>query len=125
MAYSTAAGSGSVLAAYKLGYLYYNGKGVGQNDLLALEYFQRAVGAPLAFQPHSLELIATYLGEAYNGLGIMYQHGLGASRNLPRAKEMFDRGARFGSANARRNLRHLYSSSSAGERPRLAKPVFE
>lgn len=125
MAYSNAAGSGSVLAAYKLGYLYYNGEGVGQNDILALEYFQRAVDAPLAFQPHSLELITTYLGEAYNGLGIMYQHGLGARRNLPKAKEMFDRGVQFGSANARHNLAKLYSTASASERPRLAEPVFD
>lgn len=124
MAYSTAAGSGSVLAAYKLGYLYYNGLGVKQSDTLALEYFQRAVDAPLAFQPHSLEMITTYLGESYNALGIMYQRGLGTRRNLTKAKEMLSRGVDFGSANARRNLETLYTSGPGSQRRQLARPVF-
>jgi curved DNA-binding protein CbpA len=125
MAYSTAAGNGSVLAAYKLGYLYYNGMGVQQNDILALEYFQRAVDAPLAFQPHSLEMITTYLGESYNALGIMYQRGFGTRRNLPKAKDMLIRGVDFGSENARRNLETLYSSGADSRRERLAEPVFD
>ena len=117
--------TGSVLAAYKLGYLYYNGEFVKQSDILALEYFRRAVEAPLAFQPHSLEMVTTYLGESYNGLGIMYQRGYGTRRNLPKAKEMFSRGADFGSANARRNLESLYRSDKAGNREPLAQPLFD
>ena len=124
MAYSTAAGNGSVLAAYKLWYLYYNGEGLQQSHILALEYFHRAIEAPLAFQPHSLEQTTTYLAEAYNGLGIMYQHGLGTRKNLPKAKQMFRRGLDFGSVNAKRNLETLYGSGVSNERQLLQKPEY-
>ncbi|TNF88650.1 MAG: sel1 repeat family protein, partial [Gammaproteobacteria bacterium] len=125
MAYSTAAGNGSVLAAYKLGYLYYNGEGVQQSDILALEYFHRAIEAPLAFQPHSLEQTTTYLAEAYNGLGIMYQRGLGTRKNLSKAQQMFRRGSDFGSVNAKRNLETLYASGVSSERQLLQKPEYK
>jgi TPR repeat protein len=124
MAYSTAADNGSLLAAYKLGYMYYSGEGVAQSDLLALENFQRAVNAPLAFQPHSLELTTKFLAEAYNGLGVMYQNGYGTARNLPKAREMYLRGEEFGSANASRNLKLLYSAAAANQRSRLAEPLY-
>ncbi len=124
MAYSTAADNGSLLAAYKLGYMYYSGEGVRQSDVLALENFQRAVNAPLAFQPHSLELTTKFLAEAYNGLGVMYQYGYGTGKNLPKAREMYLRGEEFGSANASRNLKLLYSSAVANQRSRLAEPVY-
>ena len=124
MAYSTAADNGSLLAAYKLGYMYYSGEGVRQSDALALENFQRAVNAPLAFQPHSLELTTKFLAEAYNGLGVMYQNGYGTTVNLPKAREMFLRGQEFGSANATRNLKLLYSAAATNQRSRLAEPVY-
>ncbi len=124
MAYSTAADNGSLLAAYKLGYMYYSGEGVTQSDLLALENFQRAVNAPLAFQPHSLELTTKFLAEAYNGLGVMYQYGYGTAKNLPKAREMYLRGEEFGSANASRNLKLLYSAAAANQRSRLAEPLY-
>ena len=125
MAYSTAADNGSLLAAYKLGYMYYSGEGVRQSDALALESFQRAVNAPLAFQPHSLELTTKFLAEAYNGLGVMYQYGYGTVKNLPKAREMYLQGEGFGSANASRNLKLLYSSAAANQRIRLAEPVYD
>ena len=124
MAYSTAADNGSLLAAYKLGYMYYSGEGVRQSDVLALENFQRAVNAPLAFQPHSLELTTKFLAEAYNGLGVMYQYGYGTAKNLRKASEMYLRGEEFGSANASRNLKLLYSAAAANQRSRLAEPLY-
>ena len=124
MAYSTAADNGSLLAAYKLGYMYYSGEGAIQSDLQALENFQRAVNAPLAHQPHSLELTTRYLAEAYNGLGVMYQYGYGTGKNLQTARDMFNRAAEFGSDNAIRNLELLYSPAAGNERIRLAKPSY-
>ena len=44
---------------------------------LAFDYFNRATRAPLAFQPHSLELTTRFLAESYRNLGLMYQAGLG------------------------------------------------
>jgi hypothetical protein len=114
----------SLLAAYKLGYMYYSGEGVRQSDVLALENFQRAVNAPLAFQPHSLELTTKFLAEAYNGLGVMYQYGYGTAKNLRKASEMYLRGEEFGSANASRNLKLLYSAAAANQRSRLAEPLY-
>jgi len=124
MAYSTAADNGSLLAAYKLGYMYYSGEGATQSDLLALENFQRAVSAPLAHQPHSLELTARFLAESYNGLGVMYQYGYGTKKNLQTARDMFNRATKFGSANATRNLGLLYSPAAGNERIRLAEPTY-
>lgn len=125
MAYSTAADNGSLLAAYKLGYMYYAGEGVDQNDGLALEYFERAIRAPLAFQPHSLQLTTEFLAESYNNLGVMHQSGYGTRKNLKKAFEMYSRGAEFGSANAQLNLKSVYKSSPGGERKRLTSPVYE
>lgn len=125
MAYSTAADNGSLLAAYKLGYMYYSGEGVTQSDPQALENFHRAVQAPLAHQPHSLELTTRFLGESYNGLGVMYQFGYGTKKNLQKAREMYSRATEFGSANATRNLGHLFSPAAGNERIRLARPSYD
>ncbi len=107
-AYRAAADSGSLLAAYRLGYMYYTGEGTGRSDRLAFDYFLRATRAPLAFQPHNLELTTRFLGESYNNLGLMYQHGLGTRKNSRRAVEMYQRAAEFGIDSARRNLESLH-----------------
>ena len=125
MAYSTAADNGSLLAAYKLGYLYYNGEGVAQNDVLAFEYFLRATQAPLAFQPHSLKLTTQFLAESFNNLGLMYQGGLGTRKNIEKARAMYQKGAEFGSANARQNLARLTRSGAQFERKSLLRPDYE
>jgi len=124
MAYSTAADYGSLLAAYKLGYLYYSGEVVEQNDALALEFFERAINAPLAFQPHSLRLTTEYLAESYNNLGIMYQRGYGTRKNQNKARDMFRRGAEFGSGNARLNLANFSKSGAGSGRKRLLAPAY-
>jgi curved DNA-binding protein CbpA len=125
MAYSTAADNGSLLAAYKLGYMYYIGVGVEQNDLLALDYFELATRTPLAFQPHSLQLTTEFLAESYNNLGIMYQGGYGTKRNAKKALEMYLKAVEFGSNNAQRNLGTIYSQGVNSERRTLTSPDYE
>lgn len=125
MAYSTAADNGSLLAAYKLGYMYYAGEGVAQNDVLAFEYFEQATRAPLAFQPHSLQLTTKFLAESYNSLGVMHQSGYGTRKNLKKAQEMYRRGAEFGSRNAELNLKAVYKPVADTERRRLANPIYK
>jgi hypothetical protein len=124
MAYSTAADNGSILAAYKLGYMYYSGKGVEQNDVLAIENFERAIRAPLAFQPHSLQLTTEYLAESYNSLGIMYQYGYGIRKDSRKAYKMFQLGSEFGSKSARQNLKTAYQSTSNSKRMKLLYPTY-
>jgi len=123
-AYSTAADNGSLLAAYRLGYMYYSGEGVAQNDQLAFEYLRRAAQAPLAFQPHALDITTRFLAEAYNSLGLMYQGGIGAKKNLPEADRMFHRAIEFGSTSAAENLEMLYQSTAESGRRRLAYPDY-
>lgn len=125
MAYSTAADHGSLLAAYKLGYMYYTGEGVIQNDAVAFEYFQQAIKAPLAFQTNSLQLTTKFLAESYNNLGIMYQNGFGARKNLNKARDMYKKAIEFGSENAKRNLKTIYAPGANSERERLVNPTYE
>lgn len=125
MAYSTAADSGSLLAAYKLGYMHYTGVGAQQNDVQALKYFKLATRTPLAFQPHSLQITTEFLAESYNSLGIMYQSGYGTKRNTKAASEMYRKAVEFGSASAQRNLATVYTRSADSERRLLANPSYK
>jgi len=109
MAYSVAADKGSILAAYKLGYMYFLGEGVNRNQSLAFQYFQLATRAPLAFQPHSLEITTKYLAESYNNMGIMYRNGLGTDKNLKHARKMFKLAMEFGAINAEQNLKKVFN----------------
>ena len=125
MAYSTAADYGSLLAAYKLGYMHYTGVGAQQNDVQALEYFEQATRTPLAFQPHSLQITTEFLAESYNSLGIMYQSGYGTKRNTQVAAEMYRKAVEFGSKSAPRNLATVYTRSADMERRPLANPSYK
>jgi len=125
MAYSTAANNGSLLAAYKLGYMHYAGIGFEQNDVLALNYFKLATRTSLAFQPHSLQLTTEFLAESYNNLGIMYQDGYGTKRNTKKALEMYRKAVEFGSHNAQQNLATIYTQSANSERRTLTSPSYE
>ncbi len=98
------------------------GEGVQQNDALAFEYFLQAIRAPLAFQPHRLELTTSFLGEAYNSLGIMYQNGLGTSQDLAQAAEMYRRAEEFGSPGAKYNLKMIYQRKNIAVRQQLFLP---
>ena len=122
-AYGTAADKGSLLAAYKLGYMYFTGEGAGQSDRRAFDFFRRATEAPLAFQPHKLELTTRFLAESYNNLGLMYQHGLGTRKNPRRAAEMYRRAAEFGAA-ARRNLERVDWPADRAARREIAYPDY-
>jgi curved DNA-binding protein CbpA len=122
MAYITSAANGSLLALYKLGYMHYSGVGAEQNDALAFNYFQQATRAPLAFQPHDLEVTTRFLAESYNSLGILYQDGIGTRKNRERAAEMFRQAANFGAPDARRNLKLIYQGGSSVRRE-LANPM--
>jgi hypothetical protein len=125
MAYAIAADNGSLLAAYQLGYMYYNGLGVRQDDSLAFKYFQLAVKAPLAYQPHNLNLASDYLAEAYNNLGIMYQNGYGTKQNTGYALNMYRKAIEFGSSHAKLNLKTAYSQSAGSRRQSLFKPAYK
>ena len=122
MAYTTSAANGSLLALYRLGYMHYYGKGAAQNDALAFDYFHQATRAPLAFQPHNLELTTSFLAESYNNLGIMYQGGLGTGIDLGRAAEMYRKADEFGSTGARQNLKWVYLPDKGTTRRKLANP---
>lgn len=124
-AYRTAADHGSLLAAYKLGYMYYAGEGVIQDDDAAFEYFQQATKAPLAFQTNSLQLTTKFLAESFNNLGIMYQNGLGTRANLDKARDMYKKAVEFGSENARRNLKTISSSGTVSKRQQLVNPSYD
>ena len=123
MAYAIAADSGSLLAAYQLGYMYYSGLGVEQDDSLAFQYFQLAVKAPLAYQPHNLNLASGYLAEAYNNLGIMYQNGYGTKQNLQTALSMYRKAVEFGSDHAKLNIKTVISRASEVKRRALVRPI--
>lgn len=121
MSYSIAAESGSLLAAYQLGYMYYHGVGVKQNDLLAVKYFELATNSPLAYRPHGLSLTSWYLAESYNNLGIIYQYGYGTKQDVKMAIKMYKEGEKFGSINAKANLGTVYSEAINITRKPLVK----
>ena len=123
--YAIAADKRSLLAAYQLGYMYYHGIGVIQNDAQAFDYFELATRAPLAYQPHSLRLTSDYLAESYNNLGIMFEAGLGTRKNVKNAIAMYRQGAKFGSDNARKNLKTVYSRGTGNTRRPLLEPDFD
>ena len=124
MAYDIAADNGSLLAAYKLGYFHFTGNGAARDPALAFDYFNRAARAPLAFQPHSLELTTRFLAESYRNLGLMYQSGIGTPRNFNRAQEMYRKAVEFGSTRAKRNLDKVYSSGDNSNPVELVFPDY-
>jgi len=124
MAYDIAADNGSLLAAYKLGYIHLTGSGAARDPVLAFDYFSRAMRAPLAYQPHSLELTTRFLAESYRNLGIMYQAGLGTGKNLKRAREMYRKAVEFGSTRAKEHLEKVSRSDSSTTPVELVFPEF-
>ncbi len=104
--------------------MYYSGLGVEQDDSLAFQYFQLAVRAPLAYQPHNLNLASAYLAEAYNNLGIMYQNGYGTKQNTQTALTMYRKAVEFGSDRAKLNIRAAYSGDEVVQRRPLVKPGY-
>ena len=103
IAYIKAAKHGSLLSAYKLGYMYLAGKGVKQDDQKAFYYFNQAVNAPLASQPHNLSTATQWLSESYRSLGIMYLKGYGTRKNPQKAKEMFAKALNYAPSDKMKN----------------------
>ena len=125
MAYDIATDNGSLLAAYKLGYLHLTGRNSTRSDPdLAFEYFKRATRAPLAFQPHSLELTTRFLAESYRNLGLMYQAGLGTGKDLHKATAMYRKAVEFGSSGAQRQLDEVYDPSFNLAEVELVMPEY-
>ncbi len=110
-AYIGSAMNGSLLSAYKLGYIYITGQGVTPDDRKAFHYFTKAVEAPLASQPHDLALTTRWLAESYNNLGIMYLAGYGVSMDRGKASDMFKQASKYGSTS---KLKYLMKNSTNG-----------
>jgi TPR repeat protein len=96
--WTTLAEQGNPVAQYRLGTLYAEGKGVGQNDATAFLWMQRA-----ATQGNA---------DAQYGVGASYIEGLGVSKNESEAAKWFLRAANQGMVYAQFNLGLLYASGT-------------
>ncbi len=86
---------GNVLAQYKLGVMYNNGKGVLQDFSEAFRWFHRA--AILGYAP------------AQNIVGVKYEKGQGVKRDYRQAVKWYRYGAEQGYANAQYRLGRMYA----------------
>lgn len=120
-AYLKAADAGSLLANYKLGYMYLNGVGVDSNDRRALYYFHQVTETSLVAQPQDLFLVTRWLGQAYNNLGIMYLAGFGSGQNPAMAQQMFVKAREYGASSP---TSQLGGKGLADLRQLIAKPDF-
>lgn len=123
--YAEAARYGSLLAAYKLGYMYLHGIGVEQSDEQARSYFKQAVNASLSSQPHDLSLTTTWLAEAYNGLGVMQLVGQDMAPDSARARESFQLADKFGSGHGRVIWQRWRGLTRSELIRLLAEPIFK
>lgn len=87
---------GDAVAQYRLGTMYAEGKGVGQNDATAMLWFQRAAEQGIA--------------PAQYNVGASYAAGLGVSKDDAEAAKWFRRAAGQGMAFAQLNLGLLYAA---------------
>ena len=85
---------GNVEAQYNLGFLYYNGQGLTQNNAEALKWYRLA-----AEQAH---------GDAQLNLGAMYRNGQGVPEDFVKAAKWYRLAAEQGNAIAQDNLGILY-----------------
>jgi len=91
---SDAAQSGDAKAAFYLGVMFRDGKGVEQDDTEAFKWFE----------------LGTRLGSAssQNSLGMRYQNGQGVDRDLRKAQELFIKADQQGDTDAGFNLATMY-----------------
>jgi uncharacterized protein len=105
-----AAEDGDPIAQWKLGRMYAEGNGVGQNDLLAFDYFSRIVIAHGKDSPSAPQ--AQIVADAFVALGRYYLTGIPNSKitsDPERARDMFSYAASyFGNADAQCDLARLY-----------------
>jgi uncharacterized protein len=90
------ADNGVAAAQYRLGTLYAEGKGVGQDDAKAVAWFQRAAGQGDA--------------DAQYNLAASYAEGLGVAKDDAEAAKWFRRAADQGMPYAQLNLGILYAA---------------
>jgi hypothetical protein len=122
--YLRATDYGSLLSSYKLGYMFFVGKGGMQDDKKAFYYFNKAINSPLANQPHNLGLVTKWLSESYKSLGIMYLGGYGTLKNTQKAEEMFRLAIKYGAKNENKNLLHIGSLKHQNLRNQITYPGF-
>lgn len=105
-----AAEGGDPVAQWKLGWMYAEGNGVAQNDLLAFDYFSRIANAHGKISPSAPE--AQIVANAFVVLGRYYLTGIPNSKitsDPERAREMFSYAASyFGNADVQYDLARLY-----------------
>lgn len=124
MAYTKSANYGSLLSAYKLGYMFLTGKGVNQDDTKAFRYFNQAIHSPLAAQPHSLSSATKWLSESYNSLGIMYLGGYGTQQNHQKARDMFRQALKYGTSNGMNKLMYRKTVEHRNLRTLVIPPEY-
>ena len=110
--YRQAAGNGNVTAMCNLGYCYYTGIGVAEDEAEAVKWFQRAADQG---QPRALFL-----------LGECYEEGNGIQANLDKAKELYQKAADKGYQSAKEALQRLAGQPSgpyAYVAPKSDKPA--
>jgi hypothetical protein len=84
---------GDVTSMRNLGVVYRDGVGVGQNDVKAREWYQKAADKGDA--------------RAMNNLGLLYQNGQGVAQDFSKAREWYEKAADMGDPNGKSNLKHL------------------
>jgi FOG: TPR repeat, SEL1 subfamily len=113
-----AAEYGHPAAQWKLGRMYAEGDGVGENDLQAFDYFSRIIAEHADDSPSSPQ--APYIANAFVEVGNYYRSGIPNSTiqaNSRRAREILTYAASyFGDADAQRDLAEMYLGGEGGEK---------
>ncbi len=107
---SSKADKGDASAQYKLGVMYYNGRGVEQDYLKAVEFYQKA-----ADQGHL---------NALSSLGIMYDKGIGVERDYSKAAKLYQKAADQGDITAQYILGFIYYNGRGVEQDYLKAVEF-
>jgi hypothetical protein len=94
----------NVEAAYELGLMYRDGKGIEADPQRALEWLTRAAETDWKRDPYKFGL-----PRAQYVLGVMYLEGAGTAADAERAADWFERAAEQGHSRAQLMLAELYS----------------
>jgi TPR repeat protein len=119
-----AASKGHAIAQWKLGRMYAEGDGVGEDDLKAFDYFSQIANMHAEDNPRTVE--ARFVANAFVALGNYYLEGIPNSRikaDPNRAHAMFTYAATyFGDPDAQYNLARIYldGAASVAKDPRQA-----
>lgn len=81
-------------ASYRLGWLYYEGLGVVQDQIKAWDYYQKAVAMQYA--------------DAMTDVGVFYRDGIMVPQDYGKALELLNKAAAKGNARAMRGLSQMY-----------------